>query len=134
MAGENTESIKKKRGKEATLKNHKDVERLWIGCILCRYLFISVSCLRVTPTLILSATPNWNQISGRLGGGGCFSGSRRKDWIKKGGDFMGLGFLGEKKISKLVVFFLSEDLSLTDREGVLESPSFSRSALDELMQ
>lgn len=60
--GGNTEQ---KRWKKATLKNHKDVERSWMCCILSLYLFISVSCLGVTHPLKLSAAPNWNQISGR---------------------------------------------------------------------
>lgn len=76
------------------------MERSWICCILSRYLFISVSCLGVTPTLKLSTAPNWNQISGRPGGGGCFSGSWRKDWIKKGEISWFWGFWEKKKYKK----------------------------------
>lgn len=79
------------------------MERLWICCVLSSYLFISVSCLGAAapppPALTVSAAPNWNQISGRPGGAGCFSGSWRKNWIKKGGRFHGFeAFSGLKKI------------------------------------
>lgn len=101
--GGNTEQ---KRWKKATLKNHKDVERSWMCCILSLYLFISVSCLGVTHPLKLSAAPNWNQISGRPWGSGCFFGSSRKDWIKTGEISWFWGFLGGKKNIRVGCFFL----------------------------
>lgn len=81
------------------------MERLWICCVLSSYLFISVSCLGAAPTLKLSAAPNWNQISGRPGGGGCFSGSWRKNWIKKGEISWFWGFLDKKNIGGGYIFF-----------------------------
>ena len=78
------------------------MERLWICCILSRYLFISVSC--PPTTLKLSAAPNWNQISVRPGGGGCYSESWRKDWIKKREISWFRVFLGEKKGGGCIFF------------------------------
>lgn len=52
-----------------------------------------------------STAPNWNQISARPGGGGCFSVSWRKDWIKKGEISWFWGFEGKKYGGWLCFFF-----------------------------
>lgn len=75
-------------------------------CVPWSYLFISDGGLQTAPTFYCSAAPNWNQISGRPGGAGCFFRDLEEKLDKEEGDFMVWGFKEEKKMkSELVVDF-----------------------------